>query len=250
MQMRNRAVFAINAAIVLVAVTVSLRAESNLVITSFESGGLLTWSNVNPNLYYRLEWANELVNSNSWRTDYTPLIDVKSSDSTITVGVPRFYRVVGGPELLVPDATNVLAGTIVQGVAGTFWKGNRFDYGNDTTTIVDYKTGLMWTRTLDWAWTNWTGAVSLCESLDYAGYTDWRLPAREELEGIIGTGSFPDDNLDGDKPPFIGAVSDYYWSGSQAGATLDKAWRVRYGTSSSVVDDKTAGNRVWPVRTR
>jgi hypothetical protein len=222
-------------------------AETNLVITSFEHNGQLTWSNVNPNLHYRLEWANTLVNSNSWQIDYTPLIDVSSTDSTITVGVPRFYRVVGGSQLLIPNASNVVAGTIVQGVNGTFWKGNRFDYGNDTTTIVDYKTSLMWTRSLDWAWTNWNGAVSLCDTLDYAGYTDWRLPTKEELEGIIGTGSFPNDNLDGDKPPFTDEESNYYWS-SSAGSTT--AWRVRYGTSSSHLDDKTAGNRVWPVRIR
>ncbi|MBT3192122.1 MAG: hypothetical protein HN341_06165, partial [Verrucomicrobia bacterium] len=54
-------------------------AETNLVITSFEHNGQLTWSNVNPNLHYRLEWANTLVNSNSWQIDYTPLIDVSST---------------------------------------------------------------------------------------------------------------------------------------------------------------------------
>jgi hypothetical protein len=245
----NKARVVAVAAIAFATHTVAIQAQTDLGITAFESNGQLTWSNVNPSLYYRLEWATELVNSNSWRMDYTPLIDVTSANPTITVGVPRFFRVVGGPQMLIPDATNVRSGTIVQGVSGTFWKGNRFDYENDANTIVDYKTGLMWTRSLSWTWVPWASAVTYCQSLDYAGYDDWRLPTREELEGIIGTGAFPDDSLDGNKPPFTGAVSDYYWSSTDNGSP-DNAYRVRYGTSSTHFDSKSSGNNVWPVRTR
>ncbi len=32
---------------------------------------------------------------------------------------------------------------------------------------------------------NWQDAIDHCEALDFAGFTDWRLPTNDELKGLV-----------------------------------------------------------------
>ena len=55
----------------------------------------------------------------------------------------------------------------------------------DTNDIwTDSATGLMWTRQDNGQNVNWHEAVSYCQNLHLAGYSDWRLPEIDELQGI------------------------------------------------------------------
>lgn len=69
---------------------------------------------------------------------------------------------------------------------------------NEDATITDEATGRMWLQadsgSYDTGYTNsyadagslsWTQALSWCEGLDEAGYTDWRLPNAKELQSIV-----------------------------------------------------------------
>jgi hypothetical protein len=49
---------------------------------------------------------------------------------------------------------------------------------------IDPSTGLMWTGKDNGADMNWRKATEYCKNLQLAGYSDWRLPSIEELEGI------------------------------------------------------------------
>jgi hypothetical protein len=70
---------------------------------------------------------------------------------------------------------------------------NKFvDNGNGTTT--DNATGLTWLQQDSGAFKsgtkgdgslNWEEALAWCESLDYAGVNDWRLPNAKELHSIV-----------------------------------------------------------------
>lgn len=93
-------------------------------------------------------------------------------------------------------------------------------------TITDNATGLMWAQnpmllgggTYPNAWAldastpqfvDWATAISMCESLSYAGYTDWRLPNIKEMISIC--------NLELNSPCvdtsiFTGIVNSNYWS--------------------------------------
>ncbi len=67
--------------------------------------------------------------------------------------------------------------------------------------VTDTITGLMWAKSYAED-KNWTAALEYCETFDYAGYTDWRLPNVNELSSLINyttsLSDFPDmpSNID------------------------------------------------------
>ena len=50
--------------------------------------------------------------------------------------------------------------------------------------VKDSVTGLMWQKTYKEGVNKFAAALSTCENLDYAGFTDWRLPNKNELASI------------------------------------------------------------------
>ena len=50
--------------------------------------------------------------------------------------------------------------------------------------VKDSVTGLMWQKTYKDSVKKFADALSTCENLDYAGFTDWRLPNKNELASI------------------------------------------------------------------
>jgi AAA ATPase containing von Willebrand factor type A (vWA) domain len=50
--------------------------------------------------------------------------------------------------------------------------------------VKDSVTGLMWQKTYKDGVKKFADALSTCENLDYAGFTDWRLPNKNELASI------------------------------------------------------------------
>jgi len=69
-------------------------ADTDPVITDC-SDGMLTFSNVNPSLYYTVEWRPSLDGTNGWTGSGRGMQDLQSGGDTITVPTPRFFRVVG-----------------------------------------------------------------------------------------------------------------------------------------------------------
>ena len=67
---------------------------------------------------------------------------------------------------------------------------------NGVTVVTDSVTGLQWTKGV-FSDKTWKEALDSCGNLEYAGYTDWRLPNINELAGLIdrkksyGTTDFP-----------------------------------------------------------
>lgn len=107
-----------------------------------------------------------------------------------------------------------------------FVRGNS-EYGinsfidNGDGTISDPATGLMWMQD-DFGPMNWETALSTSESLNFAGYDDWRLPDAKELQSIVDYTRSPEtSNSAAINPLFNASVitneageSDYgfYWS--------------------------------------
>jgi hypothetical protein len=63
---------------------------------------------------------------------------------------------------------------------------------NGDGTISDRATGLTWMQTNSGEGLNWEEALDYCESLDYSGYSDWRLPDAKELQSIVDYSRSPD----------------------------------------------------------
>jgi len=79
------------------------------------SNGKITWTNVNPALYYTVEWLPTLTGTNTWTNSFRGLQDLQSASPTITANVPIFLRIVGRTnavqtKTLSPATTNMEAG--------------------------------------------------------------------------------------------------------------------------------------------
>lgn len=62
-------------------------------------------------------------------------------------------------------------------------EGWRYTAYNDGT-VLDKKTQLMWAAEDNGAYITWEDAKKYCEEFNRGGYSDWRLPTREELEEL------------------------------------------------------------------
>ncbi len=108
-------------------------------------GGQITWTNVNPDLYYTVQWRSSLTGG-EWRSVYKDFRDLQSDEGTLTQSIPVFFRIVAheAPEylrymsptshwmeagyypatnlaLVDPNlkAENIRGGTTVFGISGT-----------------------------------------------------------------------------------------------------------------------------------
>ncbi len=89
-------------------------------------------------------------------------------------------------------------------------------------TISDKATGLMWMQNDNAEGLNWEDALAYAEAMEFAGYTDWRLPNAKELQSIVdysrapgATGSAAIDPLfNATEVTNEGGEKDYayYWS--------------------------------------
>ena len=58
----------------------------------------------------------------------------------------------------------------------------------DNGTVLDTRTGLMWAVKDNGSDVGWKDAKSYCENYREGGYTDWRMPTQDELEGLYDAG--------------------------------------------------------------
>ena len=91
---------------------------------------------------------------------------------------------------------------------------------NADGTVTDNQTGLMWQQRSSGSM-NWQNALSYCESLVLAGYSDWRLPSAKELASIL---DFSRYSPAIDDSAFLGTFAEKYWSSSSIANQLGNAW--------------------------
>ena len=80
----------------------------------------------------------------------------------------------------------------VRCVRGTILPEGEFEIrtiGGDEV-VKDSLTGLIWQKTYKDGVKKFADALSTCENLDYAGFTDWRLPNKNELASIANYGKY------------------------------------------------------------
>jgi hypothetical protein len=91
---------------------------------------------------------------------------------------------------------------------------------DDDDVVIDSVTGLMWQKTIETK--TWQEALEYCEDLEYAGYSDWRLPNRNELASLVKFDLYQPASDFPDMPE-----DDHFWTSSYlpttptSGVTLD-----------------------------
>ena len=115
---------------------------------------------------------------------------------------------------------------------------------NGNGTISDNVTGLMWqkqgTTSQNYAWEQ---AITYCEGLSLAVYTDWRLPNANELESIVDEGAY---NPSINSTYFPSTVADAYWTSTTYALDTTKAWLLSFYSGNVDVYLKT--NATFNVR--
>jgi len=106
---------------------------------------------------------------------------------------------------------------------------------NGDQTITDNNTSLIWmkcsygqsgdTCSGSASTKNWQSAIDYCDSLVFAGYDDWRLPSKKELQSIVDYSILnPSINTD----YFPNTIASYYWTSTTYAGNTSRAWGVTF----------------------
>ncbi|MCP4345205.1 MAG: DUF1566 domain-containing protein [Desulfobacterales bacterium] len=97
---------------------------------------------------------------------------------------------------------------------------------NADGTVTDRATGLMWMKADSGTTMKWQPALEYAENLEYAGYSDWRLPNSKELHSIADYSKAPDAN----DPSAVGpAIDESFFE-----LTEDESW---FWTGTTLTDN-------------
>lgn len=128
-------------------------------------------------------------------------------------------------------------------------------HGNGTVT--HHTTGLMWMQcSLGQAWRNgecqgvasvlsWQQALQLAETTEFALYSDWRLPNKNELASIVEQRCW---NPGINEEVFPSTPPDWFWSSTPGIDAGGYAWLVNFNNGNLFTDYKSDLLRVRLVR--
>lgn len=115
--------------------------------------------------------------------------------------------------------------------------GNNLFVDNNDGTVTDESSGLMWQQSDSGEGLDWENALSYCEDLNLANYTDWRLPNAKELQYIVDYSRSPDTT----SSPAIDSIFD---STSFTNLMGEKDWGY-YWTGTTHVSQKGGGTAAY-----
>ena len=113
----------------------------------------------------------------------------------------------------------------VRAVRGSRLTSNLID--NKDGTVTDTETGLMWQKATAPGTYTWQQALAYAEGLELptGGYTDWRLPNRNELQTLVDYSI----NIPAIDPILQTNTLPYsYWSSTTLASITGRAWRVGF----------------------
>lgn len=117
---------------------------------------------------------------------------------------------------------------------------------NSDGTVTDNRTGLIWLQDDDSVLYDWIAAITHCEGLSLAGYSDWRLPNIIELRTLV---DYARSNPAIDTVIFQYAnPSLYYWSSTTDASYTSNAWTVGFYDGYDYNRDKSDSNYMRCVR--
>jgi len=194
------------------------------------------------------------------------------------MGNPKFVDPDSGDLHLRPDSPAINAGKItpelkhasmdIDGKPRIF--GSKIDMGayewqgettieskptSQTAIAIDATPGLQWAQDAGGQQMTWDEANDYVRKLRLGGYSDWRLPTKEELESLL---SYCESKgilvkLGGcveyyNKIGFKNVRFGHYWSSTSGANDQDVAWVVNMRKGFMFTDNKSISFYVWPVR--
>ena len=100
-----------------------------------------------------------------------------------------------------------------------------FSRDSSKNVVIDNTNNLMWQDSSGDVLRTWSEAISYCENLDFAGYSDWRLATIEELYSITDQrkNSTPSVNQS-----FQNISSNFYWSSTITKNYTSYSWLLYF----------------------
>ncbi len=116
-------------------------------------------------------------------------------------------------------------------------------------TVYDALTGLQWKQDPYPAPVNWDDALTYAASLEYAGYSDWRLPNRNEMLSLPSYGVSSNDAYIATSFSTEVPEEKFWWTSTSSAADSTEAW-VFYLDNGRSPDSfpKTELKYCWVVR--
>ena len=128
---------------------------------------------------------------------------------------------------------------------GLVWEGKTASPATSrlgTSTYTNYDANYSGGTTIT-ASTNSIGYKDSVNTSALCGYTDWRLPTKEELQGILASSGSPKIDTEW----FLNTQANFYWS-SSSWSNVYGMWVVDFDTGSSGFGSRVNGNYVRLVR--
>jgi hypothetical protein len=123
-------------------------------------------------------------------------------------------RIKGYPQSLPPPMGGGDNQLFVRYVRGNTDYGLNEFVDHEDGTVSDLATGLQWQQNDDGVPRDWEGALAHCESLELAGFEDWRLPNAKELHSIVDYSRSPTTSGSAAIDPVFGVMNlePYFWT--------------------------------------
>ncbi len=121
---------------------------------------------------------------------------------------------------------------------------------NGDQTVTDNNTGLMWMQCIygtsgtgcatgsSAGSSSWVTVLPVCQSATISGYSDWRLPNKNELESLIDHTSTAAPTVNATY--FLNGLSTPHWTSTTFAADSTFAWVIDLSTGAVVKQSKTA----------
>ena len=119
------------------------------------------------------------------------------------------------------------------------------DLGNGI--VRDNVTGLMWQKATARGSYTWQKALDYCANLELGPYSDWRLPAVNELLTLV-DGNIPSPSPTINTAYFPHTKAAWYWSSTTYAGNTEGAWGVNFGYGGDDRSYKTDSTYVRAVR--
>ncbi len=118
---------------------------------------------------------------------------------------------------------------------------------NKDLTITDLNTNLIWQQNSADVRT-WQGAVEYCAGLTSADNSEWRLPAKHELQSIVDYGISEPDDVQPTINSIFSSLPSGYWSATPLASDTGRAWVIYFDNGNDYMGEKTDKHHIRCVQ--